>query len=393
MQALAFLRSERIVMTTIVHQYQLMPELASDEYAALKDDIARRCVQVPVEYDEQGNILDGHHRVRACMELGIKDWPRVVRVGMTQEQKIEHVLSLNLNRRHLTREQRQEIVVRLRAEGWSTRRIADKLKVDPMTVHHDLQRVDISTPVAITGMDGKQYPAKRPATPPVSLFNPSQVKVRQASEMVDAIQHAPDDWATLNKDLQRGNVTGAYREFQRAKDAESVQIVTAPDGKYRTIVIDPPWDWGDEGDVSQMGRGIPKYATMPIDDIERLPITDLADENCHLYLWITNRSLPKGFRLIESWGFRYIAPLTWCKPSIGIGNYFRNNTEHILFAVKGSQRLLRFDVGTWFTAERGDEHSVKPNAAYDIIASCSPAPRLDMFARREREGFVVWGNL
>jgi len=188
-------------------------------------------------------------------------------------------------------------------------------------------------------------------------------------------------------------VTGPYRELKRRKDAEHLAAIPSPEGKYRTIVIDPPWDWGDENDVSQMGRSKPTYSTIPLSDLERLPIPDLSMDDCHLYLWITNRSLYKGFDLLDRWGFRYITMLTWCKPSIGIGNYFRNNTEHILFAVKGSMRLLRFDVGTWFQAARGSEHSSKPQEAYDVIESCSPAPRLDMFAREQREGFTAWGNV
>ena len=94
-------------------QWQVLPELTAEEYAALKADIAERGVQVPVEYDEQGAILDGHHRVRACQELGISDWPRVVRKGLTEEQKLQHVISLNLARRHLNESQRAMIAARL----------------------------------------------------------------------------------------------------------------------------------------------------------------------------------------------------------------------------------------------------------------------------------------
>jgi len=113
--------------------WQLFPHLADDEYEALKADIAERGVLVPVEYDEHGNILDGHHRVRACRELGIKDWPTVTRGGMDDEAKAEHVLTLNLSRRHLTREQRRELVKRLRADrGWSLRRIAERLGISAM---------------------------------------------------------------------------------------------------------------------------------------------------------------------------------------------------------------------------------------------------------------------
>ena len=163
-------------------------------------------------------------------------------------------------------------------------------------------------------------------------------------------------------------------------------------GLFQTIVIDPAWDWGDEGDVNQFGRARPDYHTMPIEEIEKLPINKIADENCHLYLWVTNRSLPKAFRLIELWGFRYITCLTWIKPSFGMGNYFRGSTEQVLFGVKGSQPLKRHNVGTYFEAPRGDRHSAKPDEFYTLVESCSYAPYIDVFGRKEREGWSVWGE-
>src|SRR5690606_31976837 len=133
----------------VAERYQILPGLSADEYEALKADIALRGVQVPVEYDEDGNILDGYHRVRACQELGITDWPKVFRRGLTEEQKIEHALALNLHRRHLTREQRRELVVRLRQQGWSLRRIAERLGVHHDTVREDLLGVGNPTPATV----------------------------------------------------------------------------------------------------------------------------------------------------------------------------------------------------------------------------------------------------
>ena len=163
--------------------------------------------------------------------------------------------------------------------------------------------------------------------------------------------------------------------------------------RFAAIVIDPPWDWGDEGDVNQLGRAKADYATWPIERIRNLPVGELADEDCHLYLWITNRSLPKGFGLIEAWGFRYVTCLTWLKPSFGMGNYFRGSTEHILFAVKGSQPLKRKDVGTGFQWKRGENgHSSKPVEIYDLVETCSPGPWLELFGRHSRKGWVTWGE-
>jgi N6-adenosine-specific RNA methylase IME4 len=186
------------------------------------------------------------------------------------------------------------------------------------------------------------------------------------------------------------------REARRRENAKKVKAVPPVEAvnaaKFATIVIDPPWDSSDEGDVNQFGRAKVDYATMPIEELLAIDIGSKADEDCHIYLWITNRSLPKGFVLLEAWGFRYVTMLTWAKPSFGMGNYFRGQTEHILFGVRGSQLLKRKDQGTIFTAPRGKRHSEKPAAFFEIVESCSPGPYLEIFSRSEREHWSAWGE-
>lgn len=198
---------------------------------------------------------------------------------------------------------------------------------------------------------------------------------------------------------EKRNAKEAVRETRREENRVKVATVEHPEAiieagaKFATIVIDPPWDWGDEGDVNQMGRAKPDYATMSIDQIAGLPVADLADIDCHLYCWITNRSLPKGFALLDKWNFRFITVLTWVKPSFGLGNYFRGQTEHVLFGVKGSQMLKRKDIGTVFHAPRGPNgHSSKPEEFYQIVETCSPGPYLEMFSRVKRSGWNAWGE-
>lgn len=187
------------------------------------------------------------------------------------------------------------------------------------------------------------------------------------------------------------------REAKRKANAEIVSKAVKADeikGRFSCLLVDPPWDWGDEGDVNQLGRAKPDYATLGIGEIEKLPVGELADKDAHLYLWITNRSLPKGFGLLEAWGFRYVTMLTWPKPSFGMGNYFRGQTEHILFGVKGSLGLRRKDASTllpeWKRGSGG--HSSKPMEIYQFIESCSPGPYLEMFSRGERKNWVMWGE-
>jgi len=186
------------------------------------------------------------------------------------------------------------------------------------------------------------------------------------------------------------------RERKRRENAAKVAAATKPEqlaGKFTTIVIDPPWDWGDEGDVNQMGRAKPDFASMSIDQLEKLPVAALADSDCHLYLWITNRSMPKGFRLLEAWGFRHVTILTWPKPSFGMGNYFRGQTEHVLFGVKGSLMLKRKNASTLLPAwKRGRGHSAKPPEFLEFVESCSSGPYLEMFSRSQRQGWTAWGE-
>lgn len=166
-------------------KYQLFPNLTLDEMEALTADIAERGVMVPVEVDEDGAILDGHHRAMIADSLGI-GYPTVVRAGWTEEQKLTHVVALNAHRRHLAGDQRREVVARLRRERMSTRAIARAVGVDQSTVVRDLAGdasaspaidADASMPVTI-GTDGKSYPAQRPRPEPpadyIDLMPPAE---------------------------------------------------------------------------------------------------------------------------------------------------------------------------------------------------------------------------
>lgn len=144
--------------------YQVMPPLSADEYSELKNDIAERGVMVPIEYDEYGNVLDGHHRLQICAELGITDFPTVIREGMTEAEKRTHARKLNMARRQLSRDQRRDLILdeALEHPEKSDRQIAKELSVSPTTVgtvraqaasEGQVSKLDTST-----GADGKQYP-------------------------------------------------------------------------------------------------------------------------------------------------------------------------------------------------------------------------------------------
>jgi N6-adenosine-specific RNA methylase IME4 len=162
--------------------------------------------------------------------------------------------------------------------------------------------------------------------------------------------------------------------------------------KYRTIVADPPWRY-DNGTVPQGGVEH-RYSTMAADEILALPVAEMTEPNAHLYLWVTNLHLREGrpFEIMEAWGFRYVTMLTWHKlGAIGLGYYFRGETEHVLFGVRGKAPLAVKDARNHFAATKG-RHSAKPDRFYEIVERVSPGPYLELFARRRRYGWDVWGN-
>jgi len=173
------------------------------------------------------------------------------------------------------------------------------------------------------------------------------------------------------------------------------------DGTYATILADPPWQFQNRtGKVAPEHRRLLRYPTMGLEEIMELPVPKLAAARSHLYLWVPNALLQEGMRVMEAWGFTYKTNLVWFKvrkdggpDGRGVGFYFRNVTELVLFGVRGSMRTLqpgRRQVNLLATRKR--EHSRKPDEIYDVIEDCSPAPRIELFARFKRDGWHQWGN-
>lgn len=165
---------------------------------------------------------------------------------------------------------------------------------------------------------------------------------------------------------------------------------------YRTIVADPPWQYGTgKFDTSGAERtktsAALRYSTMTIEAIQKLPLYDLADESCHLWLWGTNMKLWQAYETVDLWAFEPVTLVTWCKPGPGVGHYLRNNTEHAIFAVRGNPMPPAVKpLSTWFQWPRS-RHSVKPGAFYDLVEQVSPGPYVELFARQPRLGWDSWG--
>lgn len=172
--------------------------------------------------------------------------------------------------------------------------------------------------------------------------------------------------------------------------------------KYKTIYADPPWQFSNRtGKMAPEHKRLNRYSTMKLEDIMKLPVSSVADEKSHLYLWIPNALLPSGLEVMKAWGFEYKTNIIWEKvrkdgmpDGRGVGFYFRNVTEILLFGVKGDKnRTLqpgRSQVNLLRSIKR--EHSRKPDEFVSLIERCSPGPYLELFARGDRENWDMWGN-
>jgi N6-adenosine-specific RNA methylase IME4 len=180
-------------------------------------------------------------------------------------------------------------------------------------------------------------------------------------------------------------------------------FATEFEGKeFGTILADPPWRFANRtGKMAPEHHRLSRYGTMDLEEIKALPVVEVAAKPSHLYLWVPNALLSEGMEVMNAWGYQYKTNLIWHKirkdggpDGRGVGFYFRNVTEVILFGVrgKGARTLPPGRSQVNFLATRKREHSRKPDELYDIIEACSPGPRLELFARGGRPGWEAWGN-
>lgn len=172
--------------------------------------------------------------------------------------------------------------------------------------------------------------------------------------------------------------------------------------RFATILADPPWRFQNStGKIAPEHRRLSRYGTLSLDEIKALPVAGIAADTAHLYLWIPNALLAEGLAVMSAWGFTYKSNIVWHKirkdggsDGRGVGFYFRNVTELVLFGVRGknARTLKPGRTQVNFLATRKREHSRKPDELYPIIEACSPGPYVELFARGQRKGWKTWGN-
>jgi len=358
-------------------------------------------------------LWDGFHRKKAAEQIGLTEIN--VRIEEGDLERAEW-LALGANRLHGFRRSNEDKrrAVTLALEHPEAKKLSDRQLASHCGVHYNfvgkLRQLSHEVIDKRTGKDGRTRDTanigrNKNINPPIAANITPEVKSRLS---LTDITDNPIELVKLDKlddatqlgivsmiaDGEADTIVQARQKIARERQPEPTNTPPLPTNKYRCIVIDPPWPVKKIEREDRPTQGVKlDYPIMTLEEIKDLPVANLAaNDGCHLYLWVTQKYLPFGIELVKEWGFNYQCLMTWCK-NVGMTPYsWMYDTEHVIFARCGSLQLDKLGLRLSFNAKT-QGHSVKPEMFFDErVKPASPAPRLEMFARKIREGFSVWGN-
>lgn len=362
----------------------IFPMMSADEFSALVEDIRANGQRQPI-YIHDGKIIDGRNRYRACQQIGIEPDTRAWDgVGSL----VSFVVSLNLQRRHLSSSQKATVAMDVlpMLEAEAEERLVRLGREAALKQHGRVTQLigePIDEPRERHASEAVQQAAQMVGTNRQYVSDAKRLR-DEAPELLERVRSGELTIPQAKTELKRAEVK------QRLEDIV-VREVETPTGLFDVIVIDPPWAMEKiERDVRPNQTGF-DYPTMSEQELAALDIP--ADEHCHMWLWTTHKFFPMALRLLEAWGFKYVCTFVWHKPGgfqpIGLPQF---NCEFAIYARKGTPQFIdtkAFNV--CFDAPRG-AHSEKPDAFYDVVRRVTGGRRLDMFNRRAIDGFSTWGN-
>lgn len=346
--------------------HYLIPPMRPSEWDDFYRDVAFAGVRVPLEILADGTVLDGRHRLRAALELGLPTVP-IIDAPLNGDSPDVYMIKAAVMRRHLTDDQRA-----LLGAYWM-----QEHKEEPGSSQERDEQGHYRT--APRGADRSEHPTRQEAT---ELFKTRRHKLEKATTVLK--QNPELAQKVLAGDIALNN---AHRQVKGVDERRRIAAIIPPSGEYQVVVVDPPWPFNvRQRDPSHEIAN--QYEPMSLDAISKLPIP--AAKDCILWLWVPNAFLHDAFHILEAWGFTYHTTLTWAKNFVGLGDWLGGQTEHCLLATRGTYRLFRNSESTLLTAARTG-HSVKPEAFYAMVEGLCPGNRIDMFARIRRDGWDAWG--
>jgi len=379
----------------------------------------------PLVISQNNRIISGHRRWQAARILGLMRVPYVMQVFETEEDELKALLLENASRDKTPEQKVREGVewkkieeresLKRMAEGAnSTNKVLDRVAIDTGVDAHPHPSSDGKTRDKVAERvgfgSGKSYEKAAKVVERADKLE-DEGKVAESKALLKILNEQSVTAASFliqEPEAQQeailqtiaSHIANDYYEAKSIVRREQEQAhiaqlkargVQLPTGQYSCIVMDPPWQMQKiERDVrpNQMEFD---YPTMDEYELKAFPLPTFAADNCHLYLWTTQKHMPMALRLAEHWGFRYQCLMTWVK-NVGFTPFsWMYSTEHVLFCIKGSMPLMRKGLRLDFKADVR-EHSRKPDVFYDRVREASPGPRIDVFSREQRDGFDQYGN-
>lgn len=366
----------------------LIPPLSAEEYAGLEENILMEgCRDALVLWGDV--LVDGHNRYEICMKHGFPFNTTQMDFD-SREDAIAWIIKNQLGRRNLIAYERSRLALRLKpifaAKAKENQREAAMVTNGALLLN-SAKAVNTAEELAKAAGVGRDTIQK---VEKIEALATPELKQQLSSGEVSINQA----YQTVRREEKRADVQQRIEEH--AKEQTGVIDIGNTARKYNVIYADPPWQYWESGNKNQANH----YTTMPIEDICALPVKDIADDNCLLFMWVTYPILQDAFKVIESWGFKYsTCAFVWVKknknadtPFVGCGAWTRANSEICLLATRGS--MTRMDASVSQVIESPiEEHSKKPDCTRERIEKLvGKLPRVELFCRHPADGWDVWGN-
>lgn len=368
----------------------LFPLMNDAEIQNLANDIQQNGLRNPIVLFEN-KILDGRNRYRACLKNNIE----IKTINYSGTNALNDVISWNLHRRHLNESQRAMIAVKLEnmkrgGDKPTIKNIAQTTTIDDVNLHNRSQQSATENKSKIELQPKKPVEISRKQA--AKQLNVSQKSVANAKVIIKkAVAEQIKDIESGKKSINKVLKEIANKENKVRLETVAKQEIVKPTGKFDVIVIDPPWPLDFAIHPGRPNQVALKYPTMTIDEIKALKVP--ADDNCHIFLWTTQKFLNESFDILAQWGAIYRYCFVWHKNNgfqvIGMP---KSNCEFCLYGKIGDPKFIDTKAfNTCFNADQ-TEHSEKPQFFYDMLNRVTAGRRLDMFNRREIKGFSGYGN-
>lgn len=365
----------------------IMPKMKTQDYEDLKADISKNGLQVPI-LRYKGKIVDGRHRLQACIELGIR--PIFSELPESANDSLEQiVVSLNWHRRHLDEAERALIGARLTnsclgtnqhtAGAVSQKQVAQELNISVDSIQRAKKVLNQGIPELILAVEtGKIDISNAAKIAQLAKHDQSQLNFND----IKTIQEASK---AINKAKFENRRIERIQEIE-AKRANNKPLESSL-GTFSVIYADPPWDY--------MGELAVGYPCMSVKEICEMPISQISTDDAVLFMWCSSSLLPEAVEVVSAWGFKFKTSAVWDKDFTGQGTYFRQGHEVLIIATKGSVPEVPYDARPSSVLKfKRREHSRKPDEVYQIIDQMYPElSKVELFCRGEpAQGWVGWGN-